>query len=317
MGPYHRKPVDIPFQLASFRAVGSKDFRPFRGRLQIGVATAVVPYAVDVYAPVKVEVPGQRPVGNNIDGGIGFIQTGPHGISGPKPHIRVGMAHRAVVSGLHRADTCDEGPGAGSEVTPARLHEIPQSLPSGRLQAAPVPHGLSAVQVHHPETGLPVRIQQDTVLIHGRTGHQFPLPQGIRTSELVLCGGTVRSGHECLHGEPEHLCHRKVGPGVEHDAAVHEDIFVIAFCIVLPTGNARSGKNQKKDRYFFSHNPRARIRAAGSGSAPRNCLYNTMGSSEPPFSRKVARKEAAVSLLKTPSALNFSQASTASTSLQR
>ena len=119
-----------------------------------------------MHAAVEVEIPGERAIGNNVHGRVRFIQAGCDGMSRPQSHIGVGMAYGGVVSGFYRAYAGDKGPGAGAQVASARFYEVPEHLPSGRLQAPSMGHGFSAVHVHHPEPRLPVGVQQDAVFVY-------------------------------------------------------------------------------------------------------------------------------------------------------
>ena len=74
---------------------------------------------------------------------------------------------------------------------------------------------------------------------------QFLLPDRVRGREMLGRGGGVLGGDEGFHGQSQQFRHGQIRAGIEHDAAVHENVFVVASGMVLRTG--RDGEEGGKD----------------------------------------------------------------------
>ena len=115
------------------------------------------------------------------------------------PEADVGLRIADLAFRIAGTEAGDESAGAGTHITAACLDEIPVGLPSGLFQRLPVPRGLAAVHIDHPETRRTVRIEENAVLVHRRAGDELPLPERVRRCEGVGCGGCMLGGDKRFH----------------------------------------------------------------------------------------------------------------------
>ena len=101
--------------------------------------------------------------------------------------------------------------------------------------------GQAAIDIDHPEARCPVGVEQDTVLIDGRTDDRGVLQNRIDRRQFLGYGR-----NEPFHLQIQITGHRQVRLRRQPDPAVHEDVFVIPFAAVLR--RKRTGQAQQDAR---------------------------------------------------------------------
>ena len=197
-------------------------FRPVSGG--IGKAAAIVADAVDLHVATEVIILQQRAARFDVEVGPGLAQLGVADHARPDagiPFAEIGTGTLTNVSRCH-ISTC-----AGAQVASAVRHKVADALQAFLAQRLAVRGGLAAVHIDHAVARRAVRVEQAAVLIHRAAHHQGGLQHGVGHREILGAGrGKILQRIAHIEGRGQ------VGPRVEHDAAVHEDIFVVTLIVV-------------------------------------------------------------------------------------
>ena len=202
--------------------VAQQDLGPGRDvGIHEGIVTAVVADVLDLHVAAEIIILQQRTAGLHKHARGRILES--RADRPARPDGQVVFAHHVARVAGH-AFGADECTGAGTEVAAAVLYEITDVLPTLFGQRTAVRLGAATVEIDHPETRVAVRVEEDAVLVDGAADQQDGLQHGVERHQLRAFRRTV-----LFQRHAEEVRCRKVRVGVQADAAVHEDVFVVAF----------------------------------------------------------------------------------------
>ena len=207
-----------------FHRIGDVAEQDFRLRIAglkqgHGIASVVVVHAVDEVVAAEIIVPEQRRILVEGHPGVGARHTGIHAVTGPDVEVFAGLG----LDRIHVA-SAEKGPGAGAQIAAACVDVFLDACAALGRERATVLGGQTAVGIEHPEARRAVGVEEDAVFVFRRAVEHGVLPQRIDIRQLLGSGR-----NEAFDRQAQIAGHRQVGFRCEPDAAVHEDVFVVAF----------------------------------------------------------------------------------------